>query len=245
VREVPEAIAGKLTEAADAFASSFEDLRMDDIARASGIPRATLYYYFSGKDDILGFLFAVMLSEIRAGLAAAAGGGGSVQERLGGLVRALLAQLATRPAAAQLLLTNLGRAGKLPDMAAGLQEAAFAPFERVVSDGVRSGELGTPDVAVTAVALFGAVCIAGLRALVTEGSVDEGRLGATLGALFWTGLAASAPSTRRPCPTPRPRRPAPPPRPAAARDRRRTVTSGSPSPSSGRPSSWSSSTPAS
>ena len=199
MREVPEAIAGKLTEAADAFASSFEDLRMDDIARASGIPRATLYYYFSGKDEILGFLFDAMLAEIRVALVAAAGAGGSVRDRLGGLVRALLAQLATRPAAAQLLLTNLGRAGKLPDMAAGLGEAAYGPFERVVAEGTRSGELRPCDAAVTAVALFGAVCIAGLQALVTEGHLDERHLAATLDGLFWAGLAAEpSPTGGRP-----------------------------------------------
>ncbi|MDE3087349.1 MAG: TetR/AcrR family transcriptional regulator [Acidobacteriota bacterium] len=197
MREVPEAIAGKLTEAADAFASSFEDLRMDDIARASGIPRATLYYYFSGKDDILGFLFAAMLAEIRVGLAAAADAGGSVRDRLGGLVRALLTQMATHPAAAQLLLTNLGRAGKLPDMAAGLQEAAYGPFERVVAEGMAGGELRPRDAAVTAVALFGAVCIAGLQALVTEGHLEGGRLAATLEELFWAGLAAEQPPTGR------------------------------------------------
>jgi TetR/AcrR family transcriptional regulator len=195
MREVPEAIARKLTAAAGAFAASFEDLRMDDIARSSGIPRATLYYYFSGKDDILGFLFAAMLSEIRVSLAAAAGASGSVRDRLGGLVRALLGHMAARPAAAQLLLTNLGRAGKLPDMAAGLQAAAYDPFASVVADGVRSGELQCEDVALTAVALFGAVCIAGLQALVTEGHVDERRLATTLEGLFWSGLAAEAAPT--------------------------------------------------
>ena len=199
MREVPEAIAGKLTEAADAFASSFEDLRMDDIARASGIPRATLYYYFSGKDEILGFLFDAMLAEIRVGLAAAADAGGSARGRLGGLVRALLAHMAARPAAAQLLLTNLGRAGKLPDMAAGLREAAYGPFERVVAEGIGSGELRPCDPTLTAVALFGAVCISGLQALVTEGRLDEGHLAATLDGLFWAGLGAEqAPAGRRP-----------------------------------------------
>ena len=197
MREVPEAIARKLTEAADAFASGFEDLRMDDIARATGIPRATLYYYFSGKDDILGFLFAAMLAEISVTLADAAARRDGVRDRLGALVRGLLARLAARPAAAQLLLTNLGRAGKLPDMAAGLQEAAYDPFEAVLADGVAGGALRAIDVRVTAVALFGAICIAGLQALVTEGHIDERRLALTLEELFWSGLAATPSAKRR------------------------------------------------
>ena len=50
-RAVPEALAGKLTAAAGDFAPSFDEVRMEDIAAASGVPRATLYYYFAGKDD--------------------------------------------------------------------------------------------------------------------------------------------------------------------------------------------------
>lgn len=197
MREVPEAIAQKLTGAADSIASGFEDLRMDDIARATGIPRATLYYYFSGKDDILGFLFAAMLSEIRRTLAEAAAGAGSVRDRLGALVRGLLGHLAGHPAAAQLLLTNLGRAGKLPDMAAALQEAAYDPFEAVLADGVAHGDLRAIDVRLTAVAVFGGICIAGLQALVTEGHIDERRVAVALEELFRSGLEATPPTRRR------------------------------------------------
>jgi len=31
--------------------------KMDDVAAATGVPKATLYYYFEGKEDILRFLF--------------------------------------------------------------------------------------------------------------------------------------------------------------------------------------------
>ena len=57
-REEADALADKLTTAAAGFAVAFEDIRMEDIASAIGIPRATLYYYFAGKDDVLAFLLA-------------------------------------------------------------------------------------------------------------------------------------------------------------------------------------------
>ena len=47
-------MAAKLLASA-ARLTDMADVRMDDIAQASGIPRATLYYYFEGKDDILAF----------------------------------------------------------------------------------------------------------------------------------------------------------------------------------------------
>jgi len=197
MREAPDGIAQKLTHAADSFASSFEDLRMDDIAHASGIPRATLYYYFSGKDDILAFLFHALLAEFRASLVTVAESPGSTKDRLTGLIRALLTQLAARPTAAQLLLTNLGRAGKLPDMAAGIREAAYDPFGRVLAQGIHGGDLRPVDVELTAAALFGSVCIVGLQTLVTQGSLDAPDLSVRLCDIFWPGLATSGSASRR------------------------------------------------
>jgi len=195
MREVPDGIARRLTHAADSFAPSFEHLRMEDIAQSSGIPRATLYYYFSGKDDILGFLFTSLLAEIRAGLATAADSPGSTRERLTALIRVLLARLAARPAAAQLLLTNLGRAGKLPDMAAAIRAAAYEPFGRVLAEGMARGDLRTRDVELTSTALFGSVCIVGLQTLVTEGGLDAQTLAVRLCDIFWHGVSVGTPPT--------------------------------------------------
>lgn len=191
MREVPTQIAAKLTDAIDALAASFDDLRMDDIARASGIPRATLYYYFAGKDDLLGFLFDALLAEFRAALAEAPDPALGARDQLTGLLRRYLAQLARRPAAAQLLLGNLGRAGKLPDISAGVREALAAPFERVLAAGMARGELRRADPATTATALFGSVTIVGLEALVTDGHLDAAAVSGRLAELFWSGIAVA------------------------------------------------------
>ena len=188
MREVPDTIASKLVDSADAFAASFDHLRMDDIAHASGIPRATLYYYFSGKEDILAFLFNSMLADIGAELARAGTGEQPTRARLTELIRRLLAKLDARPAAAQLLVGNLGKAGKLPDMAAAVREALYAPFERVLADGVAAGELRVLDMAAAVTALYGGVSIVGLQLLVTEGGIDAERVSRALGDVFWSGL---------------------------------------------------------
>ena len=65
-RPVPEGLAAKLTSAASDLALSFDEVRMEDIATASGIPRATLYYYFAGKEDILAFLLRSLLDDVAA-----------------------------------------------------------------------------------------------------------------------------------------------------------------------------------
>ena len=196
MREVPPSIARRLTDAVDSFAASFDDLRMEDIAGASGIPRATLYYHFAGKEDILAFLFTALLEEFRARLAVVAEGPADPGQRLGALVHMLLAQIGERPAAAQLLLANLGRAGKLPDMAAGVRDALYAPFEKVLADGGRSGELRVTDAESTATALVGSVVMVGLQTLVTRGGVDAAGLTPVLCDLFLSGLRMPPPQQK-------------------------------------------------
>ena len=197
MREVPSALAGKLAAAAGSYAAAFEDVRMDDIAQASGIPRATLYYYFSGKDDVLAFLLRSMLADLRVSVAAAAETEGDSRVRLAAVVRAQLAHLAANPAASQLLLANLGKAGKLPDIAAGIDEGFHQPVRGILRDGFQRGDIVDLDVEIATSALFGAVTVVGIRALVLEGGIDvEGATGA-LFPLFWSGLAKPATRTKR------------------------------------------------
>jgi AcrR family transcriptional regulator len=186
MRKPPSHLAQKLAASADGFAATFDDLRMDDIAEISGIPRATLYYYFAGKDDILAFLLQSQLEALKTKLATASTGGGSLKARLTELVRLQLAEIAASPAAAQLLLSNLGRLGKLPDLAASVQDVFLAPIDHLLGQAGSAGEI-------TSSAIFGAVTVVGLRAIVLDGWLDADRLAAQLVDLFWTGLAAPAP----------------------------------------------------
>jgi TetR/AcrR family transcriptional regulator len=194
VREVPAGVAAKLTAAAGSFASAFEDVRMDDIAKASGVPRATLYYHFAGKDDVLAFLLRSMLEDLRVSVSAAADSSADTQARLVAVVRAQLAHLEANPGTAQLLLTNLGKAGRLPAIAAGVDEGFHAPVRRILADGVRDGALVELDVEVTTTALYGAVTIVGFRSLVLEGHIDVDRATAALVPMFWSGIARPRPA---------------------------------------------------
>ena len=57
MRQVPAKLASKLYGAAELIAErGLADAKVDEIADAAGIPKATLYYYFSGKDEVLAFL---------------------------------------------------------------------------------------------------------------------------------------------------------------------------------------------
>jgi len=186
---VPDALADKLTAAASAFASSYEDVGMGDIAKASGIPRATLYYYFAGKDDVLAFLLRSMLDDLRISVATALEIDGDTRTRLLGVVRAQLAHLGANPATSQLLLMNLGKAGRLGAIASGVNEGFHAPVRKILADGVRDGAVFDLDVQVAATAIYGAVTIVGLQSLVITGEVDVDAMAESLFPIFWDGIA--------------------------------------------------------
>jgi TetR/AcrR family transcriptional regulator len=195
-RKIPKPLAEKLTAAASAFGDAFEEARMHDIAEASGIPRATLYYYFPGKDEVLAFLLRSMLDDLRISVAAAIeAADGRIDVRLAAVVRAQLSHLAANPGAGGLLLANLGKAGRLPTIAAGIDEGFHAPVRRLLSEGIADGSLRELDVEVASSSLYGAVTILGLRALRVEGRIDVDRLGASILDMFWRGIAPLGPAS--------------------------------------------------
>ncbi|HVW34500.1 MAG TPA: helix-turn-helix domain-containing protein, partial [Acidimicrobiia bacterium] len=54
----------------------FASTRMDELAAAAGVPRATLYYHFGGKDEVLAWLLRSTLADLKAVVAEAAAGAG-------------------------------------------------------------------------------------------------------------------------------------------------------------------------
>lgn len=188
MKDVPQELGRQILVAAESYGTSFDDVTMDEIAVATGVPRATLYYHFRSKEQVLAFLLSSMLGEIATSVEAAAAGGGDTRTRLSNVVRAQLAAMAARPATSQLLVANLGRAGKLPDIAAGMDRAFQAPVRKLLGDGVDSGEIRPVDPEPTATAIFGAVTVVGLHSLMLHGHLDVGRsLDALVG--LWGGLA--------------------------------------------------------
>ena len=72
-------------------------MSMDDLARASGVPRATLYYYFSGKNDLVGFYVGVMMKRMRDAVAEGLAHDGTPTEQVETIVRAVFRTFAAYP----------------------------------------------------------------------------------------------------------------------------------------------------
>ena len=65
MRELTDNIADALPKAAAVFAErGLDGTRMDDIVEATGVPRPTLYYHFSSKEEILAWLLQRLLRDL-------------------------------------------------------------------------------------------------------------------------------------------------------------------------------------
>jgi AcrR family transcriptional regulator len=198
VRQIPAKLATRLYGAAELIADrGLADAKIDEIADAAGIPKATLYYYFSGKDEILAFLLADVLELIAGEVGTAVSAPGSARERLESAVEAQLRVMLEHPAVCRALVGDLGRATRLPELAMALQTAFHQPIEDLLAEGVSDGTLrGVEHPGVVALSIFGAITVAGLSVAVEGPSnnpaKDAAHAAASICDLLLNGLATLA-----------------------------------------------------
>lgn len=175
MRPVPAAIAARLPPAAELFAErGLDDTKIEDVATATGVPKATLYYYFTGKADILAYLLRDVLLRIGDEVEIAVQTDGTAAERLSLVIDAQIRVLAEQPAVCQALLGDLGRASRIPELLAALSAAFWEPVEALLRQGAQDGSLtAEPEPLTAAVAVFGAVTVVGLSALALGKDADQ------------------------------------------------------------------------
>ncbi|MEW6474256.1 MAG: TetR/AcrR family transcriptional regulator [Actinomycetota bacterium] len=175
MRAVPRWLAEAEETIAAVFArQGYDHTRMEDLSAATGVPRATLYYHFAGKEEVLEWLLRSTLVEVAEAVAGAVKEPGDARRRLELVVRALLASMGRRPAACRVLLADLGRAGHLGEIAAGIMEGFHGPVLDLLAEGAADGSLRpVADPVRVAAAVFGAVTVAALQSLLLDAGLDE------------------------------------------------------------------------
>lgn len=189
VRELPPDLAENLFRAANRLGPSFDAVRVDEIVDASGIPRATLYYYFSGKDDILGFLIRESLNRLVEQTSRAAEGTADAASRLMEVIRSQLQHMRDNPGTSRLLFSSLGHVGELPAIASRIDAGFHEPVRKLLHEGALDGSLRRlEDLDLASSALFGSVTAVGLRCLVVDERTDVDTVLSALVPMFWRGL---------------------------------------------------------
>lgn len=142
MRKVPAQIAAQLQNALPLIAEQgLEQTKIDEIADSSGVPKATLYYYFSGKEEILAFLFEDMLTAIADQAAIAMGTEGTARERLELVVKTQIRLLVENRPLGAALIGDLGRVARTPTLIEALAQAFYTPVENLMVEGAKDGSI--------------------------------------------------------------------------------------------------------
>ena len=191
MKQPPDDLADKLIAASSQFTGTGLDVSMDEVAHAADVPRATLYYYFSGKDDIVNFYLTHKLESVSTAMQKAAASEGSVIDRLGAVIRAVLGAMADQPALCTELPEALRRAQKsFSEVALKADSVMRQPIRDLLIEGKANGELNVPDVDLVIDALHGAVGQVALIRLTMNGELDADAVADVLIPLMISGLKA-------------------------------------------------------
>jgi AcrR family transcriptional regulator len=147
-----------LEEAARLFATrGFAATSMQEIATALGTSRPALYHYFAGKEEILTRLVRGLADDTRRALEQAATVRGGAEERLDGLVRALMATIIPAPLRARLIRSSLIELLDRDGEFAAIRHEVFLAVSGIVNEGCESGEFRRCDPAVAAFSILGVI----------------------------------------------------------------------------------------
>jgi AcrR family transcriptional regulator len=172
MKRLPEDISQKLLEASEKLSGTNLDVSIDDVAQLADIPRATLYYYFSGKDDLIGFLLSDKLTRASVAVQKAIASEGTVVERLELTLGSVMQAMAEHPTLCTEMPGAIKDAGKFEDVVNGADRLMLAPFRELLIEGKATGELVIGDVNTAAIALMGAVNMVAMFQIVQTGTID-------------------------------------------------------------------------
>lgn len=152
----PPALAERLVSASEDVLRPDRELRLEDVAALVGSKRATLYYYFSGREDLIAFLLTEHLAAAALAIKAASDPQPSPGERLKSAVAALVGFLGERPGVCAALLSFAGAAGRMASVLAAKDSVVAEPIRRILAD----GPFEVDDARDAASAMLGAAMIA-------------------------------------------------------------------------------------
>lgn len=160
-RDIPDELTERLFTAAFGCFSEkgFERTTMDDVAAHAGVARATLYYYFRGKDELFLFLLRRGIAILRRVMDEAIAAGGTGLERL---ERALDRLVDLFVEYRDVLVVSVQQFGRVERGLDGdrrwFHEQSTGALRDILAQGAADGTLRPLDPDGTAVAIFGGMC---------------------------------------------------------------------------------------
>ncbi len=172
MKRPPDDLVEKLLAVSDQLTGTDLNVSVDDIAKMANVPRATLYYYFAGKEDLLSFFLSDKLHRVSVAIGKAVAGEGTVVERLENTLVAIMGAMMEHPAICTEMPGAIKEAAKYSEVMNEAEKVILAPISELLTEGKANGQLAMTDVNTTAIALMGAVNMVAMFQLVQTGTID-------------------------------------------------------------------------
>jgi len=172
MKRPPDDLVEKLLAVSDQLTGTDLNVSVDDIAKMANVPRATLYYYFAGKEDLLSFFLSDKLHRVSVAIDKAVAGEGTVVERLENTLVAIMGAMMDHPAICTEMPGAIKEAAKYSEVMNEAEKVILAPISELLIEGKANGQLAMTDVNTTAIALMGAVNMVAMFQLVQTGTID-------------------------------------------------------------------------
>ena len=173
MKPVPIELTTKLMDAVEVATNGHGiDMSIDDLAKSSGVPRATLYYYFAGKEDLVQFYVGEMIRRSNEVVAEAVAAGGTPAERLEGALRAMMRTFAEFPRMCVEMSVAIKFLQNYGPVLAEMERGALAPMVALLEEGTASGEFDVVDPLPVAIAMTGGMHMVATMDIVRDGKLD-------------------------------------------------------------------------
>ena len=180
MKRPPTELAARLRAVADEALASDRAPTVDQMAAATQIPRATLYYYFAGRDELVDFLLLDKIDTVGAAVSAAASGSQDPLIQLEAVMGAVVRTVAAHPTLCTILLARVATLSRMEALSVAMEGSVLRPLEEVLNAGVVAGRFELADAELSAHALYGAVSMAALSRFARDGYIDADGLAAAL-----------------------------------------------------------------
>ena len=148
------------------------EMSIDDLAKSSGVPRATLYYYFAGKEDLVQFYVGEMVRRARESVAKSIEGGGTPVARLEAVLRSMMRTYAEYPRMCVEMSVAIKSLQNYGPVMAEMERGVLAPMVELLEEGTANGDFDVPDPLSAAIAMTGGMHMVATMDIVRYGKLD-------------------------------------------------------------------------
>ena len=188
MKRIPDELAAKLDTIADDFLADGPAGRMDAVAKAIDVPRATLYYHFSGRDDLVTYFMSDKMARVEAVVQEALSSADAPLDRFAAALRAAALELATKPAVCLNIMVAMGRAGAMDELMIASDQRILAPLRNALAEATAADGLAVTDLEVAVAAIMGGIYMAVVQQHARGVDIDAQALADTIVAQALDGV---------------------------------------------------------